>query len=95
MATIVYKFLHSAHKTIGLLLGLFFVLVGLSGSILAFREDIDEQLNYSLMRVASSPNASFQPISEIYSSAIKAIPKDAKVERLMMPRHKNAPAILT
>ena len=95
MATIVYKYLHRAHKTIGLFLGLVFVLVGLSGSILAFREDIDERLNYSLMRVASPPNASFQPISEMYSSAIQAIPKDAKVERLMMPRHKNAAAILT
>jgi uncharacterized iron-regulated membrane protein len=31
----------------------------------------------------------------MYSSAIQAIPKDAKVERLMMPRHKNAAAILT
>jgi uncharacterized iron-regulated membrane protein len=95
MATIVYNYLHRAHKTIGLFLGLVFVLVGLSGSILAFREDIDERLNYSLMRVASPPNASFQPISEMYSSAIQAIPKDAKVERLMMPRHKNAAAILT
>lgn len=95
MARIVHKYLHRAHKTIGLFLGLVFVLVGLSGSILAFREDIDERLNYSLMRVASPPNASFQPISEMYSSAIQAIPKDAKVERLMMPRHKNAAAILT
>lgn len=95
MTTIVYNYLHRAHKTIGLFLGLVFVLVGLSGSILAFREDIDERLNYSLMRVASPPNASFQPISEMYSSAIQAIPKDAKVERLMMPRHKNAAAILT
>jgi hypothetical protein len=47
------------------------------------------------MRVASPPNESFQLISEIYSSAIQSIPKDAKVERLMMPRHKNAAAILT
>ena len=90
-----YNFLYRAHKTIGLFLGLVFVLIGLSGSILAFREDIDERLNYSLMRVSSPPNTSFQPINAIFSSAIQAIPKDAKIERLMMPRHKNATAILT
>ena len=95
MKRIAHNFFYNAHKIIGLFLGLVFVLIGLSGSILAFREDIDERLNYSLMRVASPPNASFKIISEIYSSAIQAIPKDAKVERLMMPRHKNAAAILT
>lgn len=95
MKRIAHNFFYNTHKIIGLFLGLVFVLIGLSGSILAFREDIDERLNYSLMRVASPPNASFKIISEIYSSAIQAIPKDAKVERLMMPRHKNAAAILT
>lgn len=95
MKRIAHNFFYNAHKIIGLFLGLVFVLIGLSGSILAFREDIDERLNYSLMRIASPPNASFKIISEIYSSAIQAIPKDAKVERLMMPRHKNAAAILT
>lgn len=95
MKRIAHNFFYNAHKIIGLFLGLVFVLIGLSGSILAFREDIDERLNYSLMRVASPHNASFKIISEIYSSAIQAIPKDAKVERLMMPRHKNAAAILT
>ncbi len=39
------------HRTIGLFAGAVFVLVGLSGSILAFREDIDEWLNASIMRV--------------------------------------------
>lgn len=95
MKRIAHNFFYNAHKIIGLFLGLVFVLIGLSGSILAFREDIDERLNYSLMRVASPHNASFKIISKIYSSAIQAIPKDAKVERLMMPRHKNAAAILT
>lgn len=33
------------HRTIGLFLGAVIVLVGLSGSILAYRQDIDEFLN--------------------------------------------------
>jgi uncharacterized iron-regulated membrane protein len=39
------------HRTIGLFVGAVFVLVGLSGAVLAFREDIDELLNASIMRV--------------------------------------------
>ena len=46
------------HRTIGLFAGAVVVLVGLSGGILAFREDIDEWLNASVMRVEIPAQAS-------------------------------------
>jgi uncharacterized iron-regulated membrane protein len=42
------KFFLQVHKTIGLFAGAIFVLIGLRGSILSFREDIDEWLNAPL-----------------------------------------------
>lgn len=89
------EFLFRAHKTIGIVFGLAFVLVGLSGSVLAFREDIDELLNYSLMRVAPTYNESFRPIDEIFAAASSQIPENAKLERFTMPRHPHAAASLS
>ncbi len=83
------------HKTIGLFVGAVVVLVGLSGSILAFREDIDEWLNASIMRVEIPAQAVFRPLDEILAAAAAAMPLDGKMERLTMPRHSAAAAAIT
>ncbi len=83
------------HRTIGLFVGAVFVLVGLSGAVLAFREDIDELLNASIMRVDAPAQASYRSPDEILGAALAAIPADGKAERLTMPRHPGSAAAIT
>ena len=83
------------HKTIGLFAGAIVVLVGLSGGILAYREDIDERLNASIMRVEIPAQPVRRPLDQILAAAIAAMPEDAKAERLTMPRHSGAAAAIT
>lgn len=83
------------HKTIGLLLGAIFVLIGLSGSILVYREAIDERLNPGLMLVLYAPGEQIRPVEEILDAAKSAMPQEAKVERITMPRHERAAASVT
>ncbi len=83
------------HRTIGLFAGAILVLVGLSGSVLAFREDIDEWLNAPLMRVETPVQASYRPLDEILAAAAATMPPEAKAERLTLPRHSGAAAAIT
>jgi uncharacterized iron-regulated membrane protein len=53
-----------------LVIGAIFVLIGLSGVILAYREEIDEQLNAAIVRVEAPRNdAAYRPIDEIVAAA--------------------------
>jgi uncharacterized iron-regulated membrane protein len=83
------------HRTIGLFLGALFVLVGLTGSILAFWQAIDEWLNAGIMRVDVRPQAVYRPLDEIIAAAKAAAPPDSMGERLRMPRHSSAAAAVT
>lgn len=84
------------HQTIGLFIGAIFVLIGLSGAILAYREAIDEQLNAAIMRVEAPRNdAAYRPIDEIVAAAAAAMPPEGKIERLTMPRHAGAAATIS
>lgn len=83
------------HQLIGLFAGAMIVLAGLSGSVLAFREDIDEALNAPLMRVEVPVRAAAHSPEELLSAAIAALPPEAKAERLTMPRHAGAAAVVT
>ena len=83
------------HRTIGLFAGAVFVLVGLSGSILAYREDIDEWLNASIMRVEIPAPPARRPLNEILAAAITAMPADGKAERVTMPRHSASAVAIT
>lgn len=83
------------HRTIGLFVGAVFVLVGLSGAVLAFREDIDELLNASIMRVDTPAQASYRSPDDILGAAFAAMPADGKAERLTMPRHPGLAAAIT
>lgn len=83
------------HQTIGLFAGAVFVLIGLSGGVLAFREDIDEWLNAPLMRVEIPAQPAYRPLDEIIAAAAAAMPPDGKLERLTPPRHLGASAAIT
>ena len=89
------KFLLQIHRTIGLFAGAVFVLVGLSGSILAFRETIDEWLNASIMRVEMSTPATRRPLEEILAAALASMPAESKAERVTMPRDPGSAAAIT
>jgi uncharacterized iron-regulated membrane protein len=83
------------HQIIGLFAGAIFVLIGLSGGVLAFREDIDEALNAAIMRVEPPGQASLKPLDEILAAAVAAMPPDAKLERLTAPRHPKSAVAVT
>ena len=83
------------HRWIGLFAGALFVLIGLSGGLLAFREDIDERLNAAIMRVEPLAQVLPKPLDEILAAAVAAMPPDAKLERLKLPRHAKAAASVT
>lgn len=84
------------HRIIGLFVGAVFVLIGLSGATLAYRENIDEQLNASIMRVAiPQKDAVYRPIDEILAVGVAAMPPEGKVERLTMPRQAGSAAVIT
>jgi uncharacterized iron-regulated membrane protein len=89
------KALFQIHKIIGLVAGAIFVLVGLSGTVLSYREEADEFLNASLMRVETPAQASPRSLDEILAAAVAAMPPDAKLERLKLPRHPAAATAIT
>ncbi|ATQ70199.1 MULTISPECIES: PepSY-associated TM helix domain-containing protein [Methylosinus] len=88
------KILLSIHRMIGLFGGAVFVVVALSGGLLAFREDIDEWLNAPMMRVDPPAEATARTLDEMFAAAIAAMPPDAKPERLTTPRHARAAAAI-
>lgn len=83
------------HRTIGLFAGAVFVLVGLSGAILSFREDIDEWLNAPLMRVEAPAQPVYRSPDELLAAAVAEIGPGGTPERLAMPRHPRAAATIT
>ncbi|BBU62367.1 hypothetical protein MSC49_23020 [Methylosinus sp. C49] len=88
------KIFLAAHRYIGLFAGAVFVLIGLSGSLLAFREDIDEWLNAPLMRVEPPTPAVMRPLDQILAAATAAMPAEGRPERITLPRHAKAAAII-
>ena len=92
---IVRRIFVKVHRTIGLFLGAVIVLVGLSGSMLAYRQAIDERLNANLMLVDIPPQGAFRPLDEILTAAKAIIPPEGVPERLRMPRHRGAAAAVT
>ncbi|MDD5036084.1 MAG: PepSY-associated TM helix domain-containing protein [Methylococcaceae bacterium] len=77
------------HLWLGLIAGAWLVVIGLTGSILVFCQEIDELLNPGLMAVTPRPGgeAAFRPLDEIIAAARKAVPADAKQGFGFYPRH--------
>ncbi len=75
------------HKWLGLALGLVIAVIGLTGSILVFYQEIDEWLNPELLTVSPpSAQAAYQPVSEIFAAANAAAPSGAKMVFANYPR---------
>jgi uncharacterized iron-regulated membrane protein len=70
------RFSTSAHRWIGLVAGAYLVLAGLTGSVLAFWQDIDEWLNAETMLIAPSADAAYRPLAEIFAVAREHMPPD-------------------
>jgi uncharacterized iron-regulated membrane protein len=83
------------HRYIGLFLGGLFVVVGLTGSILAYWQAIDEWLNKDIMRTAAPAGViSYRPLDEILAAANAAAPQGGMPQALRMPRHASAAAAI-
>ncbi len=69
------------HLWLGLILGFFLALFGVTGSILVFYEEIDGALNAHLHKVQAQPQgeAAFRPLDEIQAAAAAAMPAQAKL----------------
>ena len=89
------RWLRLIHKVIGLSLGGIFVLIGLSGSVLVYRDAIDERLYPALMLVEPGFGKDFRPVDEILDAAKSVMPPEAKAERITLPRHSKATASIT
>lgn len=71
----------SVHLWLGLLLGFFLAVFGVTGSILVFYEEIDNVINADL-KVVQAPaqgEPAFHSLAEIQSAAIAAMPPQAKL----------------
>lgn len=69
------------HLWLGLLLGFFLAVFGITGSILVFYEEIDNVLNADL-RIVQAPaqgESAYRSLTEIQSAAIAAMPLQAKL----------------
>ncbi|RUP00362.1 PepSY domain-containing protein [Hyphomicrobium sp.] len=84
------------HRTLGHTLGIVFVVIGLTGSMLAYWQAIDEALNPGVLLVAASPpeDRQYRPIDQIMSSAKAAMKPGGEARILIMPRHENAAALV-
>ena len=77
------------HLWFGLGLGLYFAVIGLTGSFLVFRSDVEERAMPELVRVAALPGAKFVPVSALVASVKKRFPgaDDATLRSLTWPRY--------
>jgi uncharacterized iron-regulated membrane protein len=75
------------HLYLGLFAGAVFVLIGLTGSLLAFGSTLDAWLNPQLMTVTVPNEQSFLPLNDIVAAGLKALPPDGKALDLEFPRH--------
>ncbi|MDO9138738.1 MAG: PepSY-associated TM helix domain-containing protein, partial [Methylobacter sp.] len=75
------------HLYLGLVVGAVFVLVGLTGSLLAFEFPLDERLNSKLMTVSGNKEKSYLPLDVLVASGLSALPANGNALSLAFPRH--------
>ncbi len=78
------KFWLNTHLYLGLTFGLIFVMTGLTGSLLAFYIEIDEQLNSQLI-LENPPSQSRQSYETLFQALKSAQPTRNKAWRLELP----------
>lgn len=79
----------TVHLWLGLIAGAVLLMVGLTGSILVFWQEIDSALNPSLQQVQAPPEgrAAYMPLTKIVNAADAAVPTQAKRSLIYYPRH--------
>ena len=77
------KTLFNLHLYGALIVGIFVVIIGVTGSIMAFEENLDRLFNPRLFDV--QPAGSFLPVAELFHSAAAAFPGQ-KVNNLRLPQ---------
>ena len=77
----------SVHLWLGLLLGFFLAVFGLTGSILVFYEEIDNALNTELriVQVPKQDETAYRSLAEIQAAAVAAMPPQAKLSFVNYP----------
>lgn len=76
---------------LGLILGLFLSVFGITGSILVFHQEINEWLNPDLLTVAPpAAGASYQPFERLQEVGEAVMPKNAKLTFAYYPRNEAA-----
>ena len=73
------------HLYLGMFAGAVFVLIGLTGSLLAFGSTLDAWLNPELMTVPMANENTVKPLDEILAAGLKALPPGGKVLDLDFP----------
>jgi uncharacterized iron-regulated membrane protein len=72
------------HLYLGLFAGAVFVIIGLTGSILAFEYPLDEALNAEIMTVPVTEK--LMPLDDIVAAGLKAVPVNAKALNIDFPK---------
>lgn len=71
----VNRSLFRLHSWLGLVTGIFLILLGLSGSVLVFQKELDEFINKDLLHVSpSAANPDKQPLANLYDSITRRYP---------------------
>lgn len=78
------------HRWLGLGLGLWFTIIGLTGSVLVFQAEIDEALNPTLRTVEVPSGGEYRPADEVISAARSVLPPSATMGFIAFPRHGRA-----
>lgn len=87
------------HLYLGLSAGAVFAVIGLTGSILAFRPELDVRLHPELRRAhpadGSRESREYQPLDDIVSAAQGAIPPDGQAYALVFPHEADTTFFVT
>ncbi len=74
------------HLYLGLFAGAVFVLIGLTGSLLAFEHPLDEWLNAEMMIVAEEGKPPL-PLDTLLKAGMNAVPTGSKIDAIGFPQH--------
>lgn len=76
------------HLWLGLLLGLWLSLIGLTGSLLVFYHELEELVHPTIFAVAPQPDgeAAFRPFEEVYAAIRKDMPEATQFGSIYYPR---------
>jgi len=74
------------HRYLGLVVGTWLVLAGLSGSLIVFAWHLDARLNRDVMRVAAPADGRWLALDKIVASAREVMPQGAQLGGMVFPK---------